>query len=85
MFEYGIGAGESRKTASQIIAMLDPAIPIQRAHIQAVRNLERDGCRYSNEDTDVLGAAWQTAANRVTETPPYAAKWVEVMCSQYTA
>jgi len=82
---YGIGIGDNRKSADDIIAMLDPAIPLQCAHIQAVRNLVRDGMRYSNEDGDVLGAAWQVASNRRTEVAPWAAKWVEIMCTEYAA
>lgn len=82
---YGLWDGTTFTTADQIIAMLDPAIPAQCAHIQAVRNLVRQGCRYSNEDCDVLGAAWRSARRGETEVPDYAAKWVEVMCEQYKA
>ncbi len=82
---YGLWNGQTYTTADDIVAKLDPSIPLQRAHIQAIRNLVRDGARYSNEDTDVLGAAWQTVANKATDVPPYAAKWVDVMCAEYAS
>ena len=56
---YTIHTANGWTTDDQIIAALNPAIPVQAAHIQAIRNLQRNMCRYSNEDFDVLAAAWR--------------------------
>lgn len=64
-------------SASEIIAKLDPAIPLQNAHIQAVRDLVAVGCRYSNQDFDVLAAAHRAIGE--TEVASYEQRWVEVM------
>jgi hypothetical protein len=77
---YAIHTTAGWTTDEQIIAALNPAIPVQAAHIQAIRNLQRDMCRYSNQDFDVLAAAWR--AQGKTEIAPYEAKWVEAMTRQ---
>jgi hypothetical protein len=79
---YGLWNGKVYTASEQIIGMLDASVPLQAAHIQAVRNLERQGMRYSNEDCDVLGTAWQCATNKKTEVPSYAQGWVNAMLAQ---
>jgi hypothetical protein len=81
-FEFALTGGT---TARQIIAMLDPKIEIQAAHIQAVRELCEKGETYSGEKGDVLGSAWQCAANGKTDTAPYEAGWVALMLSNASA
>ena len=62
-------------TSDAIIAALDPAVSIQRAYIALVQDLERNGCRYSYQDSDVLSAAWR-ARNEFT-TPIFAQGFVD--------
>lgn len=66
--------------SAEIIAALDPAVPLQLAHIRRVEQLERDGCRYSYEDFDVLSAAYRAIGK--TEIAPHVARWVEAMTAQ---
>lgn len=77
---YGISTTKGYLKSSEIIAMLDSSIPLQNAHIQSIRNLEANLCRYSNEDCDVLGAA--LAAVGKVEIAEYNQRWVEVMNEQ---
>lgn len=71
---YGLMTTSGWLTSDQIIARLDPAQPLHFAHIQEIRRLEREMCRYSNQDCDVLGAA--LAASRRTEIHPWEQAWV---------
>lgn len=77
---YGITTRTGYLKASQIVAMLDANISLQNAHIQAIRNLEANGMRYSNEDCDVLGAALSVIGK--SEVAEYNRKWVEAMNDQ---
>jgi len=79
---YGISTSTGFTTDEQIIASLDASIPLQAAHIRAIRNLQRDMCRYSNQDFDVLAAAHNVARAGRTEVSPHEAKWVEAMTRQ---
>jgi hypothetical protein len=76
---YSLHTANGSLTADQIISALNPAIPLQAAHIQAIRNLQRDMCRYSYQDLDVLSAAHTVAVKNETEVSPWNAKWVEAM------
>lgn len=64
-------------TSAEIVARLDPAIPLQLAHIRSIERLERDCCRYSNQDFDVLSAAFRAIGK--SEIPSHTVKWVEAM------
>lgn len=64
-------------TADAIVAQLDPTIPLQNAHIASIRDLQWHGCRYCNEDFDVLTAARRAIGK--TEIASYEARWVDVM------
>ena len=74
---YGIPTTTGYLKSNAIIAKLDSGIPLQNAHIQAIRDLEADGCRYSNQDCDVLGAALSVVGK--VEVAEYNRRWVEVM------
>lgn len=74
---YGLCTTAGYIKSDEIIVQLDAAIPIQNAHIQAIRDLEVSGCRYSNHDFDVLAAAHHAVGR--TEIHSFEAKWVEVM------
>jgi hypothetical protein len=76
---YSLYTSTGSITDEQIITSLDASIPLQAAHIRAIRNLQRDMCRYSNQDLDVLSAAHTVAITGRTEVNPWEAKWVEVM------
>lgn len=78
-FEFSMSDGT---TASQIIAMLDPSIAIQAAHAQSVRNICETGETYSGQIGDVLGAAWQCAANGRTTVRDFETSWVELMLAE---
>lgn len=86
-FEYGISLRNAdmltftRMTASQIIAKLDRSVPLQLAHIRAVEELVRNGCRYSNEDGDVLSAAYCVVREARTEVREWEAGWVARMAA----
>ena len=54
-------------TCSSIIAQLDPTVPYQLAHINSIRELQDNQCRYSN---NAIGK---------TEVADYAAGWVARM------
>lgn len=55
-------------TSEQIIEKLDRSIPLQAAWIAYVRDLEHRGCKYSNEDFDVLSGAHSAIRRTKTET-----------------
>lgn len=81
---YGLCiAGGGRLTSAEIIAQLDPAIPIQAAHAQAVRDLEAHGMRYSNHDFDVLAAAHRAIGR--TDVQPWERAWVDAMLARAQA
>lgn len=46
-------------SSADIIGRLDRNIPLQAAYIALVQNLEATGCRYSNQDFDVLSSAYR--------------------------
>jgi hypothetical protein len=76
----GINPGDADMTHSRetaLIARLDASIPLQLAHINALKILIANGSRHSNQDGDVRQAA-QGAIGK-SEIAPYAARWVEVM------
>jgi hypothetical protein len=79
---YTLCAGNGFLKSNEIIDMLNPDVPLQLAHIQAIRDLEVEGCRYSNHDFDVLSAGYRCAVNNETTVDKYAAKWVEVMTAK---
>jgi hypothetical protein len=62
MYTLHIGNGKYL-TSAEIVAMLDMNDPIQASYRPAIDRLERDGMSRSNEDTDILGGAWQAAMN----------------------
>jgi hypothetical protein len=45
--------------SDEILAMLDPTNPEHARHIAWIEQIERKGIRYSNEDFDVLSAAFR--------------------------
>jgi hypothetical protein len=63
-------------TAASMILALDEADPIHRAHIGEIWTLCRNGCTYSNEDGDKLGAAWAALHNYPRPVPDHMAVWV---------
>ena len=81
-YDYTMASGDRLIKSSEIVAMLDASIPIQAAHIEAVKQLQEKGCRYSNEDFDVLSAAWRTRHR--TDIDTYEARWVERMLGEAT-
>jgi hypothetical protein len=68
---------------TEISALLDAAVPLQAAHIQSIRNLMRDGCRYSNQDFDVLAAAHN--AQGKSQIDEWNRCWVEKMNEEVKA
>lgn len=46
-------------TSADIIARLDMTVPRQAAYIALVQDLERKGCKYSNQDFDTLSGAYR--------------------------
>lgn len=73
-FEYTLSNGV---TARDIIKGLDPAKPVQAAHIGEVWSLCMAGMRYSNQDLDVLGAAWRAMHNDRDQPAEHERLWVE--------
>jgi len=67
-------------SSSEIIALLDATVPLQRAYIRSVQRLEKEGCRYSNQDFDVLSAAFRAVGK--SEISPHQAKWVAASLGQ---
>jgi hypothetical protein len=62
---------------AEIIAQLDRSVPLQLAHIRNMERLEREGCRYANEDCDVRMSA-RGAVGRTVVAPyeaGFVAKW----------
>ena len=74
---YTLSTTNGFVTSAAIVAQLNPAIPLHAAHIAAVATLEENGCRYSNEDFDVLASAFR-AINR-TEPHAHEMAWVAAM------
>jgi hypothetical protein len=70
-------------TAADILSRLNPELPLHRAHIQALRDLDANGCRYANHDFDVRSAAYSAVFR--TEVHPWEARWVEVMNAKFAA
>ena len=71
---YGLMTRKGYIKSEEIVARLDPSIAIQNAHIQAIRDLEAEGCGYSNEDYDVLSAALSAVGR--TEVRDFESAWV---------
>lgn len=75
---YTLSLGKDGMISSaEIVGRLDPTVPLQLAHINSVKRIERDNCRYSNEDFDVLSAAFRAIGK--SHIDPWVAKWVEAM------
>ena len=75
--DYTLSTTKGFIKGTEIIALLDASIPLQAAHIQAIRNLMREGCRYSNQDFDVLAAAH--SARGKSEVDEWDRRWVARM------
>lgn len=69
--------------AWQILAALDPAVPLQKAHILTVGETLRRGGRYSGETGDVCAAAWRAIGK--SEVPPFEAAWVAATLAREAA
>ena len=74
---YTLSTGEGFLRSDEIIARLDASVPLQLAHINSIREIEAEGCRYSNHDFDVLSAAYRAIGK--TKIEPHTAPWVAHM------
>ena len=59
---YAAGDNRSSISSTAILKMLNPEIPSHVTHIDAINRIEKHGTKYSNEDFDILAAAWRAAA-----------------------
>lgn len=84
IYNYRMTNGTSAK---DLIARLDPAKPVQAAHICEVWTLCKRGCDYTNQDLDVLSAAWAALQNGRDEPRDFEAAWVArwLNCPGYLA
>jgi hypothetical protein len=60
---YSLHSKAGPITSAALLAALRETSARECRLAAAIRRLERDLCRYSNEDSDVLGAAWQYLAS----------------------
>ena len=65
--------------ASDLVARLNPALPLHAAHIADIRQMSERDERYSNERGDVLRGAYQCLLSGATSPAPYEAAWVNAM------
>lgn len=70
MYDYSITVRNSngedeRVLSSEILTALNNNHRMHRADIAAIKRLQKDGCRYSYEDYDVLSAALTTIIRNV--------------------
>jgi hypothetical protein len=79
---YSLYSSNGSIKAEDLINQLDINIPLQAAHRMAVRDLITFGMRYSNEDGDVLGAAYHAIGK--TEVHEWAKGWVALMTQRIT-
>jgi hypothetical protein len=73
---YSLQTPQGPISAAQIIDRLDATDPIQHAHIGQIYTLCWNRARYSNEDLDVLSAAWANLHIGPQPVPEHRAGWV---------
>lgn len=74
---YSLYSPTQTVTSADIVAKLDRAFPLHRAHIASVERLEANGMTYSGEDGDVLGAAWTVARTGRTVPHSFEQAWID--------